>query len=85
MTSQSIPLRVGEIITAKVRRKLASSRVMIDLKGRLLVAEPENPVAVGDPIVVQVIAISPRIRLRLLPPPPAIAPSAAGLPVDLRT
>ncbi|MBK6766395.1 MAG: hypothetical protein IPG71_08780 [bacterium] len=85
MSSQSIPLRVGEIITAKVRRKLASSRVMIDLKGRLLVADPEQPVSVGDPIVVQVIAIAPRIRLRLLPAPPTPLPSTAGLPVDLRT
>ncbi len=85
MSSQNIPLRVGEIITATVRRKLATSRVMIDLKGRLLVADPERPVSVGDPITVQVISISPRIRLRLLNPPASIATPAGQIPVDLRT
>lgn len=85
MSSQNIPLRVGEIITAKVRRKLTTSRVMIDLKGRLLVADPERPVSVGDPITVQVISISPRIRLRLLNPPVTSPTAIAQLPVDLRT
>lgn len=83
MLHTHIPLRVGEIVTARVRRKLSESRVLIDLKGRVLVAVPEQPVAVGDPISVQVLAISPRIRLRLLIPPPA-AP-ATNFPLDLRT
>ncbi|MCB9365992.1 MAG: hypothetical protein H6508_02220 [Calditrichaeota bacterium] len=77
------PLRVGEVITAKVHRKLATNRVMIDLKGRLLVADPEHPVSVGDMISVQVLAIAPRIRLRLLTPPPARP--TGPLPLDLRT
>ncbi len=83
MSQQFIPLRVGEIVTARVRRQLSASRVLIDLKGRVLVADPEYPVSVGDPISVQVLAIAPRIRLRLLTPPPA-AP-APTFPLDLRT
>ncbi|MCB1059348.1 MAG: hypothetical protein KDB65_03880 [Calditrichaeota bacterium] len=83
MSHQNIPLRVGEIVTAKVRRKLSSTRVMIDLKGRVLVADPEQPVSVGDPITVQVLAISPRIRLRLLPPPQGS--TNQPFPLDLRT
>lgn len=83
MSHQNIPLRVGEVVTAKVRRKLSSSRVMIDLKGRVLVADPEQSVSVGDPITVQVLAISPRIRLRLLPQPPGSV--AHSFPLDLRT
>ena len=81
--SHFLPIRVGEVITAKVRRKLATNRVMIDLKGRLMVADPERFVSVGDHITVQVLTISPRIRLRLLPPPPATTPNQ--FPVDLRT
>ncbi|MCC6477532.1 hypothetical protein IT157_10805 [bacterium] len=83
MSFQSIPLRVGEILAAKVRRKLASNRVMIELKGRMMVADPDQAVNVGDYISVQVIAISPRIRLRLLPPPQTA--TNQPLPVDLRT
>lgn len=83
MSHQLVPLRVGEIVTAKVRRKLTTSRVIIDLKGRMLVADPEQPVSVGDPITVQVLAIAPRIRLRLITPPTQ-AP-AASFPIDLRT
>lgn len=83
MFHSNVPLRVGEIITARVRRKLSESRVLIDLKGRVLVVDPEQPVSVGDPISVQVLAISPRIRLRLLAPPPASP--AANFPLDLRT
>lgn len=79
----SLPLRVGEILTAKVRRKLTTNRVMIDLKGRMMVANPEQPVSVGDHISVQVLAIAPRIRLRLLPPPP-YSPTGP-VPLDLRT
>ncbi len=84
MSQTLIPLRVGEILTTKVRRKLSTSRVLIDLKGRMLVADPEQPVSVGDPITVQVLAISPRIRLRLLAPVPTDAPNVA-FPLDLRT
>jgi len=83
VSHQFIPLRVGEIVTTKVRRKLSSSRVLIDLKGRVLVADPEQPIDVGDPITVQVLAINPRIRLRLLPPPPS--ESSHNFPLDLRT
>jgi len=50
----------------------------------MLVADPEQPVSVGDPITVQVLAISPRIRLRLLAPVPTDAPNVA-FPLDLRT
>lgn len=83
MLHTQVPLRVGEIVTARVRRKLSETRVMIDLKGRMLVADPEQTVSVGDPITVQVLAISPRIRLRLLTPPQT-AP-ASSFPLDLRT
>jgi hypothetical protein len=59
-----IPLRVGEILTASVKRHLGPRRVLITLKGHLLVAESERTVAPGDPITVQVLSIFPRIHLR---------------------
>jgi hypothetical protein len=80
-----MPLRVGEIISATVRRKLSSDRVLISLKGNTLVAEPEYPVAPGDEIQVQVLTISPRIRLRLMSPSQIPAQSRRGHPLDLRT
>ena len=60
------PLHVGEILSATVRRKLSSNRVLISLKGRTLVAEPEHDVALGEEIPVQVLATVPRIRLRVI-------------------
>ncbi len=79
-----IPLRVGETLAATVRRKLAPNRVLISLKGHVLVAEPEQEVFPGDQINVQVLAVFPRIRLRLLPPshPTDMPPQP---PLDLRT
>lgn len=60
------PLRVGEILSATVRRKLTANRVIISLKGRTLVAEPDRDVVPGEEIPVQVLATVPRIRLRLI-------------------
>ncbi len=79
-----IPLRVGETLSATVRRKLGPNRVLISLKGYSMVAEPEQDVIPGDEIVVQVLAVFPRVRLRLLPsPPPGDTPYSP--PLDLRT
>lgn len=64
--SSAVPLRVGEILSATVRRKLSSNRVLISLKGRMLVADPDHDVAPGEQIPVQVLAIAPRIRLRVV-------------------
>ena len=80
-----MPLRVGEILSATVRRKLSPDRVLISLKGHTLVAEPEHDVAPGEEISVQVLTISPRIRLRLLTPTQVQATSAYRRPLDLRT
>ena len=66
MSPLQIPLHVGEILSAVVRRKLSSNRVLISLKGRTLVAEPEREVVPGEEIPVQVLAIAPRIRLRVI-------------------
>lgn len=62
-----MPLRVGEVVTAVVRRKLANNRVLISLKGHTLVCEPEEEMAPGDELRIQIIGVFPRIRLRLLP------------------
>ena len=80
-----MPLRVGEILRATVRRKLSSHRVLISLKGHTLVAEPEHEVSPGDEIVVQVLTIFPRIRLRLLPAVPAAGAGHRRPPLDLHT
>lgn len=85
MSILRMPLRVGEVVCATVRRKLAPHRVLISLKGHTLVAEPEREVSPGDEIQVKVLSVFPRIRLRLLtsPPPAQLRPS--GPPLDLRT
>ncbi len=78
-------MRVGEVLSATVRRKLSSNRVLISLKGHTLVAEPEHDVSPGDEISVQVLTISPRIRLRVLSSP-LMASDGRGRPrLDLRT
>jgi hypothetical protein len=79
-----MPLRVGEILSATVRRKLSPQRVLISLKGHTLVAEPEHDVAPGDEIIVQVLTIFPRIRLRLLPALPTPGRMRRP-PLDLHT
>lgn len=81
-----IPLRVGEVLTANVKRHLGPKRVLITLKGHLLVAEPERTVAPGEPITVQVLSIFPRIHLRHLAMEDAEdTPPEASLPLDLQT
>jgi hypothetical protein len=80
-----MPLRVGEVLSAVVRRKLCSNRVLISFKGHVLVAEPEQDVSPGDEIQVQVLSIFPRIRLRLLPSGMPAAMSRRNFPLDLRT
>jgi hypothetical protein len=80
-----MPLRVGEVLSATVRRKLSPHRVLISLKGHILVAEPEHDVAPGDEITVQVLTIFPRIRLRLLPALPSSASPRPRPPLDLHT
>jgi hypothetical protein len=78
-----MPLRVGEIVSATVKRKITSERVLILLKGHVLVAEPEQDVMPGDEIKVQVLTVFPRVRLRLLPS--SIPPTTGPRPLDLRT
>ena len=87
MSIVRVPLRVGELLSATVRRKLTDRRVLISLKGHTLVAEPEQDVAPGDEIIVQVLAVFPRIRLRLLPSLQAAAMAANRRrpPLDLLT
>lgn len=80
-----MPLRVGEVLSATVRRKLSPNRVLISLKGHTLVAEPEYEVSPGDEITVQVLTIFPRIRLRLLPAIPSAGASQRRPPLDLHT
>jgi hypothetical protein len=80
-----MPLRVGEVLSATVRRQLSPHRVLISLKGHTLVAEPENDVSPGDEIIVQVLTIFPRIRLRLLPALPSPASPRRRPPLDLHT
>jgi len=79
-----MPLRVGEVLSATVRRQLSPHRVLISLKGHTLVAEPEHDVAPGDEIIVQVLTIFPRIRLRLLPALPTPGRTRRP-PLDLHT
>jgi hypothetical protein len=79
-----MPLRVGEVLHAVVRRKLSTTRVLISLKGHTLVAEPERDVAPGDEIQVQVLSIFPRIRLRLVTPAKTFS-RASQPPLDLHT
>lgn len=79
-----MPLRVGEVVSATVRRKLSPSRVLIAFKGYTLVAEPEYDVSPGDEITVQVLTIFPRIRLRLLTSAPLAQPHRR-FPLDLHT
>lgn len=80
-----MPLRVGEVIPAVVRRKLSPQRVLISFKGHTLVAEPERDVAPGDEILVQVLTIFPRIRLRLVNSPLAAVSARRQPPLDMRT
>lgn len=81
-----VPLRVGEVLTAKVKRHLGPRRILIALKGHLLVAEPERAVTPGEPITVQVLSIFPRIHLRHLSPEPAAETSPqADSPAGLQT
>jgi hypothetical protein len=80
-----MPLRVGEVLSATVRRKLSENRVLISLKGNTLVAEPENDVSPGDEILVQVLSIFPRIRLRLLTSAALMRPGRPRPPLDLHT
>lgn len=80
------PLCVGEILAATVRRKLTTNRVLISLKGHALVAEPERDVTPGEEIHVQVLAIFPRIRLRVIADRTASSNIARGsLPRGLHT
>lgn len=83
MPSLRMPLRVGEIVSATVKRKITDERVLISLKGHVLVAEPEQSVMPGDEIKVQVLTVFPRVRLRLLNS--SLPPPKSGLPLDLRT
>jgi hypothetical protein len=77
---------VGEVLKANVKRLLGPKRVLIVLKGHLLVAEPERTVAPGEPITVQVLSIHPRIHLRhLAMQDTEDAPPQASLPLDLQT
>jgi len=81
-----ISLRVGEVVSAVVRRKLSDTRVLIALKGHTLVAEPERDVSPGEEILVQVLSVFPRVRLRLLTSPPTqsrLRPPSP--PLDLHT
>lgn len=80
-----MPLRVGEVVPAMVRRKLSPQRVLISLKGHTLVAEPERDVSPGDEILVQVLTIFPRIRLRLVNGQLATASARRPPPLDMRT
>jgi hypothetical protein len=80
-----MPLRVGEVVSATVRRKLSPSRVLISLKGHTLVAEPERDVMPGEEIMVQVLTIFPRIRLRLLTAPLPPQFQRPQPPLDLHT
>jgi hypothetical protein len=80
-----MPLRVGEVVTATVRRKLSPCRVLISFKGYALVAEPEQDVSPGDEILVQVLTIFPRIRLKLLSSAPIPMASSRSFPLDLHT
>jgi hypothetical protein len=80
-----MPLRVGEVLSATVRRQLSPHRVLISLKGHTLVAEPEHEVSPGDEIIVQVLTIFPRIRLRLLPALPSPTAQRRRPPLDLHT
>jgi hypothetical protein len=80
-----VPMRVGEVISATVRRKLTDSRVLISLKGQTLVAEPEYDVSPGDEITVQVLTIFPRIRLRVMSSPLTADVKRRRPPLDLHT
>jgi len=80
-----MPMRVGEVLSATVRRKLSENRVLISLKGHTLVAEPENDVRPGDEITVQVLTIFPRIRLRMLSAPMVADAKRRRPPLDLQT
>lgn len=83
---KTVPLRVGEVLKANVTRLLGPKRVLIVLKGHLLVAEPERSVAPGEPITVQVLSIYPRIHLRHLEMDnDEDAPPQASLPLYLQT
>lgn len=75
-------MHVGEILTAKVKRLLGPKRMLIALKGHLLVAEIERSVTPGEPITVQVLSIFPRIHLRHLTE--AAAPSKMESPLDVQ-
>ncbi|MBU1707794.1 hypothetical protein KKB28_07765 [bacterium] len=77
-----IPMHVGEILTAKVKRLLGPKRMLIALKGHLLVAEIERSVTPGEPITVQVLSIFPRIHLRHLTE--AATPSKMESPLDVQ-
>lgn len=86
MSTLRIALRVGEILSATVRRKITTNRILICLKGYSLVAEPEYDVAVGEEIRVQVLTTFPRIRLRVIPSATARAATPqTGYPRELRT
>jgi hypothetical protein len=80
-----LPMRVGEVLSATVRRKLSPNRVLISLKGHTLVAEPEYDVSPGDEISVQVLTIFPRIRLRVLTSPLTADAGRRRPPLDLHT
>jgi hypothetical protein len=80
-----MPLRVGEVLSATVRRKLSTDRVLISFKGHTLVAEPEHDVSPGEEISVQVLTIFPRIRLRLLSSAQASAAANYRRPLDIHT
>lgn len=80
-----LPMRVGEVLSATVRRKLTENRVLISLKGHTLVADPEYAVSPGDEITVQVLTIFPRIRLRVLSSPLVSDPKRRWPPLDLHT
>ena len=76
-------MHVGEILTAKVKRLLGPKRILITLKGHLLVAETERAVTPSEPIMVQVLSIFPRIHLRHLTKDATL--SKMESPVDVQT
>lgn len=80
-----IPLRVGEVLSATVRRKLDNGRVVISFKGHTLVVEPEGEVSAGDKFLVRVVSICPRPRLHQLPAARRTNPRSVPVPEQTET
>ena len=60
------PLRIGDIATAKVVRKITDFRFFVDLKGYTLVCDSDTALNLGDEIQTQVLSIFPRVRIKIL-------------------